>query len=224
MIGPINLDVKRTGKRSAGNPHATFEAAGTGNGATARLVRHSQRKRGAPDRPDLTDRTRPRPYPTLRPAFLPGATQIVTPAPLTITADDQTSMAGSEALPTLTASYSGFVYGDTTASLTTLPTLSTTATVGSDAGDYPITVSGAVDANYAITYVGGTLSILSTAPTATTLAWSTTNTAYGKAVTLTATVNVPMLDNGPATGGTVTFMDGNNTLGTASVSITGPPH
>ena len=53
MIGPINLDAKRTGKRSAGNLHAAFEEAGTGDGVTARLVRHSQRKRGAPDRPDL---------------------------------------------------------------------------------------------------------------------------------------------------------------------------
>ena len=31
-IGPITLGVKSTGKRSAGNPHATFDAAGAGNG------------------------------------------------------------------------------------------------------------------------------------------------------------------------------------------------
>ena len=31
MIGPINLDVKLSGKRSAGNPHAAFEVAGAGN-------------------------------------------------------------------------------------------------------------------------------------------------------------------------------------------------
>src|SRR5919108_592380 len=34
-------------------PSARCDAAGTGNGLTARLVRHSQRKRGATDRPDL---------------------------------------------------------------------------------------------------------------------------------------------------------------------------
>ena len=50
---PINLGTKRTGKPTAGNPHGGFDAAGIGNGFTVRLVRHSQRKRGATDRPDL---------------------------------------------------------------------------------------------------------------------------------------------------------------------------
>ena len=45
-IGPITLDVKHTGKPSAGNLHAGFEAAGAGNQLTIRLMRHSQRKRG----------------------------------------------------------------------------------------------------------------------------------------------------------------------------------
>lgn len=30
-IGPINLDEKLLGKRSAGNPHAAFDEAGAGN-------------------------------------------------------------------------------------------------------------------------------------------------------------------------------------------------
>ena len=50
---PINLGEKRTGKPTAGNPHGGFDAAGTGNGFTVRLVRHSQRKRGATDRLNL---------------------------------------------------------------------------------------------------------------------------------------------------------------------------
>jgi hypothetical protein len=37
--------------------------------------------------------------------------------------------------------------------------LSTTATTTSDAGKYPITVSGAAAANYAIQYVNGTLQV-----------------------------------------------------------------
>ena len=83
-------------------------------------------------------------------------TQTVTPAPLTITADNQTKVYGA-ALPTLTASYTGFVNGDTSASLTTQPTLSTTATVSSHvAGSpYAITATGAVDTNYTISYVAG---------------------------------------------------------------------
>ena len=57
----------------------------------------------------------------------------VTAAPLLITADNQTKVYGA-ALPTLTASYTGFVNGDTALSLTTQPSLSTTATAASDAG------------------------------------------------------------------------------------------
>ena len=64
-------------------------------------------------------------------------------------------------VPTLTASYSGFVNGDNAASLTTLPTITTTATAASSvAGSpYAITVSGAVDPNYTITYVPGSLTV-----------------------------------------------------------------
>src|SRR5208337_3444540 len=82
----------------------------------------------------------------------------VTPAPLTITANNQTKVYGA-ALPTLTASYSGFVNGDTTASLTTQPTLATTATAGSPVGTYAITASSAVDADYTIIYVAGTMTV-----------------------------------------------------------------
>jgi hypothetical protein len=53
FIGCVTFDVKTTGERSAVNPHAPFDAAGIGNQFTARLLRHSQRKRGATDRPDL---------------------------------------------------------------------------------------------------------------------------------------------------------------------------
>src|SRR5689334_22747941 len=53
MIGLINLEMKQAGKPSAGNPHAGFDVAGAENRPTVWLVRHSQRKRGATDRPDL---------------------------------------------------------------------------------------------------------------------------------------------------------------------------
>ena len=45
--------MKQTGKRSAGNLHAAFEEAGTGNGAKVLLVRHSYRKPRATDIPNL---------------------------------------------------------------------------------------------------------------------------------------------------------------------------
>jgi hypothetical protein len=52
-IGHISLGAKQTGKPSAGNLHAGFDAAGTGNQLTVWLVRHSQRKRRAAARPNL---------------------------------------------------------------------------------------------------------------------------------------------------------------------------
>ena len=56
----------------------------------------------------------------------------------TITADDKSKVYG-DILPTLTASYVGFVNGDTPASLDTPVTLATTATASSDVGGYVIT-------------------------------------------------------------------------------------
>jgi MBG domain (YGX type)/Bacterial Ig-like domain (group 3)/Domain of unknown function (DUF4214)/SdrD B-like domain len=85
--------------------------------------------------------------------------QTVATAPLTITAQNQTMVQGAS-VPTLTAGFSGFVNGDSPASLTRQPTLSTTATSMSGPGTYPITVSGAVDPNYSISYQSGLLTVL----------------------------------------------------------------
>ena len=76
---------------------------------------------------------------------------------MTISADDQ-GMTYGGTLPALTATYTGLVNGDTPASLTALPTLGTVP-AASHAGAYPITADGAVDADYAISYVSGTLTI-----------------------------------------------------------------
>ena len=82
----------------------------------------------------------------------------VTKALLTIRADDKYKQVG-KANPALTATYSGLVNGDTAASLDTPASLNTSATTDSPVGDYPITVSAAADANYAITFVSGTLTV-----------------------------------------------------------------
>src|SRR5262249_13967279 len=84
-------------------------------------------------------------------------TLIITPAPLTVTADDQTKVYGSAALPTFTAKYSGFVNGDTATSLTQPLTFTTTAKPSSPVGDYPITVAGGANPNYTFKYQAGTL-------------------------------------------------------------------
>ena len=84
----------------------------------------------------------------------------VGPASLAITASSGTMTYGGTP-PTITAGYSGFVNSDTSASLTTQPTCSTTATsstpVGTDTG--ADTCSGAVDANYSISYVPGNVTV-----------------------------------------------------------------
>ncbi|MDP3200033.1 MAG: MBG domain-containing protein, partial [Algoriphagus sp.] len=70
--------------------------------------------------------------------------------------DDKQKTYG-EANPALTFSYSGLVNGDT--KVTTEPGISTTAIQSSNAGTYPITLTGGEDQNYTITLVSGTLTI-----------------------------------------------------------------
>ena len=86
-------------------------------------------------------------------------TLTVNKAQLTITADDK-SMTAGENVPDLTFTCSGFVNGESSSVMTQQPTVTTTANSSSPAGTYPITVSGANAANYYITYVDGTLTIV----------------------------------------------------------------
>jgi hypothetical protein len=85
-------------------------------------------------------------------------TLAVDPAPLIITANNATMNYGGT-VPALTVSYTGFVNGDNSSRLTKAPTTKTTATSASPPGIYPITASDAKDANYTITYVGGTMTV-----------------------------------------------------------------
>src|SRR5205085_1605135 len=84
-------------------------------------------------------------------------TLVVNQAPLTITASSATVKYGS-AIPAITSTVVGLVNGDTIASLGTINCV-TAATQGSPAGAYPTTCSGAVNANYTINYVAGTVTI-----------------------------------------------------------------
>src|SRR5262249_13682911 len=111
----------------------------------------------------------------------------VTPAALTITGTNATKVYGAP-LPSLTASYSGFVNGDTAASLSTAPSLATTATATSTPGTYPVTIGGAVDPDYTIGYVNGTLTVVQASPSVT-VGSSANPSSVGQAVTFTATVS-----------------------------------
>jgi CSLREA domain-containing protein len=90
---------------------------------------------------------------------VPG-TYSVSPAPLSIKADDKSKPQGA-VNPPLTFTPSGFVNGDTASNLATQPTLTTTATTESPPGTYPITAGGASSPNYTISYLAGTLTVTS---------------------------------------------------------------
>uniref|UniRef100_UPI00292FC1EA beta strand repeat-containing protein n=1 Tax=Pedobacter heparinus TaxID=984 RepID=UPI00292FC1EA len=125
-------------------------------------------------------------------AYVNGALTVNRKA-LTITADDKEKFAGT-ANPALTVSYAGFTNGESNTVLTAQPTITTTATPGSPIGDYPITASGAVAANYSIAYVAGNLKIKPGAPTSITLAGVTlyeNSTAGTNAGTLSSTSDDP---------------------------------
>ena len=79
-------------------------------------------------------------------------------APLTITADNKQTLFG-EAAPAFAATITGFVNNETETVLSGALTYACGYTVGDNVGDYTITPSGLTAANYAITYVAGTLSV-----------------------------------------------------------------
>ncbi len=110
--------------------------------------------------------------------YTPGAVTIE-PAPLTVTASSTTVSYG-DGVPTITPNYNGFVNGESASALTTGPTCSTAYTPTSPAGTTPATsCAGAVDANYTISYVPGTVTV--NRPTLTITASSATVT-YGDGV------------------------------------------
>jgi len=85
----------------------------------------------------------------------------VNKAALLVSANNVNKSVGA-ANPTLTFSYSGFVNGESAALLSGSPSLSTTATISSPAGNYPITVSQGTlaAANYSFTLINGTLAVV----------------------------------------------------------------
>ena len=132
--------------------------------------------------------------------FTPG-TLTITPAQLTIAAGNQTMVYGGS-LPTLTASYTGLVNGDTPAAVSGLQLGTAPAT--SHAGTYAITATGATDPDYTIALVNGTLTIT---PAALTVTVNNVSRPYG-AANPSFTVTYAGLVNGDtpaALGGGLSF-------------------
>ncbi len=83
----------------------------------------------------------------------------VTPATLTISAANK-SRAYGQTNPVFTASYSGFVNGESSSIVSGTLAATSTADTNSPVGTYPITVSGQSAPNYTNVYIAGTLTIL----------------------------------------------------------------
>lgn len=82
----------------------------------------------------------------------------VTPATVTVTADDKSRLYGDEN-PALSVSYAGFKNGETSSVLTTQATATTLADALSNVGAHQITASGAAASNYLFIYNNGTLNV-----------------------------------------------------------------
>jgi|GEM_PF-1304548 len=124
----------------------------------------------------------------------------VTPAPLTVTADNKTKVYGTPN-PAFTTSYAGFVNGDTVSSLTALPSCSTVATTASPAGTYQITCPGAASSNYLVMNQLGSFTVVKAA--------TTLSTSRLSATLLHPTASLSRTDNGsPISGQTIVFKIG----------------
>ena len=117
-----------------------------------------------------------------------GVKGTITPAVLTITAEDKSMVYGTSA-PTYTVTATGFVNGETLAVIGGTPvfTIKSDGEVISDVenanvGTYTITPSGYTSTNYAITFVDGTLTITKATPTFT-ITQTTINLVYNKGTT-----------------------------------------
>ena len=82
-----------------------------------------------------------------------SANLIVTPGAATVTANNQTMMAGA-VVPALT-----FTTTPVGVTFTTAPACTTTATSSSVAGTYPISCSGAISSNFNLSYAAGTMMV-----------------------------------------------------------------
>jgi hypothetical protein len=143
-----------------------------------------------------------------------GASIVIATKALTVQANDASKVYGA-ALPAFTASGTGFVNGDSMASLGGTLSFATSATATSAPGTYAVTPSGATSANYTITFAAGTLTVTKAS---TSLALTTTPNPSNnnQSVQLRAEVSAVAPGAGTATG-TVEFRENGTLLGTATL-------
>ena len=159
-----------------------------------------------------------------------SSTANITAKGLTVKADDKSRAYGS-GNPPLTASYSGFVAGENEGVLSGSPDLSTTATIDSGVGTFPITVTqgtlGAI--NYAFSFSNGTLTVncanITLSPVAfvngrTNVAYSQSITAGGGGAPYDFAVTIGSLPEGLTLSGDGTLSGTPTTTGTNTFTVT----
>ncbi len=138
--------------------------------------------------------------------------QVVNKAPLSIVPNNLSRLVG-QPNPALTYTFTGFVNGQnaTSANITGAADLSTTATIASPAGKYPITVTAAgtlAAPNYnfpSTDFKSGTLTVTGAAGAAAVTGGSKLpDSTYGQSVSFTVTVSGA--SGAPAPQGTVQFV------------------
>ena len=149
-----------------------------------------------------------------------GVTVTVTPATLTVTADNKTMVYGAT-VPALTDTITGFVNGDTSSVVSGTAALSTTATTTSPVGSYPIVVGqGTLSAaDYTFKFVNGTLTVTASAAVVVLDA-----TSKGS-VTVTGNGNVQVTGNAEVLSKSqqAVVASGNATVSATEIDIEGSP-
>jgi hypothetical protein len=146
-------------------------------------------------------------------------TLTITKAVLTVTANNASRVYGA-ANPTFTDTVTGFVNGDTQSVVSGAASLTTTATLSSTVGAYPITAAqGTLSAsNYTFNFVNGTLTVNQATPAIT---WATPAAiAYGTALSAT------QLDASSTVAGTFVYSPASGTVltvGAQTLSVTLTP-
>jgi MBG domain (YGX type)/Domain of unknown function (DUF4214) len=155
--------------------------------------------------------------------FTKQVTITVDPAPLTVTADDASRWYGRpNETVNFTATYTGFVNGDTITTIGGPPLFKSDATTSSPPGKYGITAYGLIAVNYRITFVDGTLTV--TQALMSTFLNPDIKTVTGKPQTykLTTVDNVDPF--GSADSYTATIDWGDHTTSAGTVVAQNPPY
>jgi Concanavalin A-like lectin/glucanases superfamily/MBG domain (YGX type)/Bacterial Ig-like domain (group 3)/IPT/TIG domain/MBG domain len=139
----------------------------------------------------------------------------VAAAPLIVRANDATKAFGAP-LPAFGVTFTGFVNGDTPASLGGALTLNSAAGAGSPVGFYPIFPGGLTAVNYAISFVNGTLSIVR-ASVDVVVSSGPNPSGFEQPMTFTASVAV-LPPGAGLPSGSVRFFDGATLLGTSTLA------